>query len=197
MYYNINMNETELLIKFNKKKEEINTNRKKEEELKSLSKTVSEKSVLNRLDKIEKELSHREMLDAEFREAMAEARERRYEAKYRDLIDAADKMKKHLNILDGLNNTNTTNIMIVQPTLLKRYAPHLVEETTRQDAVQIEESNEGVLCSERSTLELREVGKGNKEHQIFADEKKEEVKRSPGRPRKDKEERKTIITSKQ
>lgn len=156
------MEQTELIVQFEKRKEEIRKEREEQEKIKTLSKKATNLSLENRIDKIEKQISHRELIDQEFRASIMEAAEKRSEAKYRDLIDASDKMKKLLNIIDGTGNGQEITINI-QSSLLRRYQPAILEgEIINKNAIQEQITNEGVLCEKRSDVGLHEVGEENK-----------------------------------
>jgi hypothetical protein len=170
------MYNTELLIKFEQRKKELQEERRREEERKELAVKAKELALKNKIDKQEKEMSRRDMMEREFRDAMAEARLKREDATYRDLIDASDKMQKHLNILDGVGQDQFVPIMIVPSVLLNRDAPHIIEQYNNKkliehdNAIQEQTTSQSVLCEKEPIMELQEVGEGNKEHKEPAKE---------------------------
>lgn len=103
------------------KKEEKAKAEEIKKEINDLSSDVKIASLNNRLDKIEKELTHRELFDNELRESISLAAQKRVDASFRDLIDAVDKMKKHINIIDGVDNGDAAKIIVVPGEIVNRY----------------------------------------------------------------------------
>jgi phage-related protein len=92
--------------------------------------------------------SFRDIMAEEAREAMEEAKKKRHKAKYKDLIDATDKLRKQVNTIDGIGNENTQNIIVLPNTSLNAWSTiegEIVEKDTKQlenEATQGKESNE-------------------------------------------------------
>lgn len=122
-------NTTELTDKLEKHLKRLKKTREKEleveqakEELTVAKIELQKAAVENKMDKIEKELSHRELFDSELREAIKQAVEKRVDASYSDLISAVDKLKKHINILDGVGNGESGPIIVIPGEIVGRYS---------------------------------------------------------------------------
>ncbi len=122
------MTEQETLIKaLEKQKKRLRAEREVEEQRKALALEIKDKKLLAEKDKIEKQISHRELFDQELREAIRIAAEKRVDATYSNLIDSVDKMKKHLNIIDGVGNGDTNNIIVIPAEIVSRYSNNKIE----------------------------------------------------------------------
>lgn len=122
------MTEQETLIKaLEKQKKRLRAEREVEEQRKALALEIKDKKLLAEKDKIEKQTSHRELFDQELREAIRIAAEKRVDATYSNLIDSVDKMKKHLNIIDGVGNGDTNNIIVIPAEIVSRYSNNKIE----------------------------------------------------------------------
>ena len=121
-----------LAQKLKTKCKELSTKREIERARADLAIKAKEVSWMNRLDKAEKEIAHRELFENELREAIKLAAERRVDASYRELIDSVDKMKKQLNIIDGVGQEQVSQVVIIPSELLKRDAPDKYIEATAE-----------------------------------------------------------------
>ena len=65
--------------------------------------------------------THRDLFEGLIRDAEQRAKETVKDAKYRDVVDTIDKSKKHLNIIDGINNEQTNSIIVIPGEIVKRY----------------------------------------------------------------------------
>lgn len=94
-------------------------------------KEESEAQRLERLElnrrKIEWAKTHRELIEDELREALFLAKDKRPTATYRDLVDTADKFKKHLNIIDGIGQEPVERVIIVPSSLAERFGKKPIE----------------------------------------------------------------------
>jgi hypothetical protein len=138
-------NPASLISSFEQKKRDIAARRRQEEERKTLALQVKEKNLINNLDRIEKEISHRELFDSELREAIRIAAEKRVDASYRDLISSVDVMKKHLNIIDGVDNQTSDRVIVIPSALFSRDAK-VVEGEIQQE--------QKTICKEQQTQSL-------------------------------------------
>lgn len=127
---------TELLENFEKQKKRLQRERIKEESLKALQQETKEKVLLNIKDKAEHQISHRELFDTELRESIKLAAEKRIDANFSQLIDAVDKMKKHLNIIDGVGNGENFIPLILPGEIFKKYNNVVEGETIPQQQLQ-------------------------------------------------------------
>jgi hypothetical protein len=104
-----------------KSKERLQKQRKIEDARTELKIEIQDKKLQVAKDRVERILSHRELLDNEFREAIRLAAEKRIDASYRDLIDALDKTKKHINIIDGVGNEGEARAIFLPIEIFKKY----------------------------------------------------------------------------
>lgn len=114
----------ELLTVLKQKKADLSLKREIEDKRTALSEEIKDKRLENQKDAIDKQISHRELFDNELRAAITLAAEKRVEASYRDLIDASDKMKKQINVIDGVGTDNAPRAIFILPSeLYHRDAP--------------------------------------------------------------------------
>ena len=111
----------ELIISLERQKKRLNKERAIEEARKALQLEIKDKKLEIEKDKVDKLASHRELLDNEFREAIKLAAEKRVDASYRDLIDALDKTKKHINIIDGVGNEGEVRTLFLPIEIFNKY----------------------------------------------------------------------------
>jgi len=60
-------------------------------------------------------------------DAQARAKETVKDAKYRDVIDTIDKSKKHLNIIHGVDNGDTSKIIVIPGEIVNRFDDKVID----------------------------------------------------------------------
>ncbi len=80
--------------------------------------------------------SHRELFEHEMKEALKEAGKKRKDAKYRDLVDATDKLKKQLNVIDGVDTGQKANIIVIPGELATREIPSIDGEVVENKRIE-------------------------------------------------------------